>query len=240
MPFYSRRGDLGKLIRRERSLPEPLARIYAAEVLLALEDLHRRDIIFRDLKPENVVLDSEGHAMLTDFGLSKEGVQDNVSAKSFCGSIAYLAPEVLNKTGHGKSIDWYLLGLLIYEMLVGIPPYYCSNKEQLFKNIKTAPLKVPLALSEPAKTLLVGLLTRNPTKRLGAGQDDASEIKRHPWFASIDWELTLKRGLRPPKPSPKKVPTTQLSPDLFTRQTKDTKKLQGWTFIGNAEPASQP
>jgi len=103
--------------------------MYLSEILLALEDLHARDIIYRDLKPENVVLDDQGHAQLTDFGLSKEGVfEGNKGAKSFCGSVAYLAPEMLCKAGHGKSVDWYLLGVLLYEMTVGQPPYYSESK----------------------------------------------------------------------------------------------------------------
>ncbi len=103
-------------------------RTYLSGIVLALEDLHKRDIIYRDLKPDNIVFDAEGFALLTDFGLSKEGVQTNSQARSFCGSPAYLAPEMLRRSGHGKSVDWYLLGVLLYEMLVGIPPYYSNNK----------------------------------------------------------------------------------------------------------------
>ena len=141
------RGDLGKILSVERRFTEDKARLYAAEILLALEDLHKRDIIFRDLKPDNVVLDSEGHALLTDFGLSKEGVVDNVSSKSFCGSVAYLAPEILKKTGHGKSVDWYLLGVLLYEMLVGMPPYFSNHRQKMYQNRISGPVKIPLCLS---------------------------------------------------------------------------------------------
>lgn len=121
-------GDLGKVLLREKRLSEDRARLYLAEILLALEDLHNRDIIFRDLKPDNIVFDSDGHALLTDFGLAKEGIMTSNQSKSFCGSPAYLAPEMLKRQGHGKSVDWYLLGVLLYEMLVGIPPYYSNNK----------------------------------------------------------------------------------------------------------------
>lgn len=119
---------MSRSLRKERRFSEERCRIYLAQIILALEDLHKRDIIFRDLKPDNIVFDADGHALLTDFGLSKEGVMTNAQTKSFCGSPAYLAPEMIKRAGHGKSVDWYLLGVLLYEMLVGIPPYYANNK----------------------------------------------------------------------------------------------------------------
>ncbi len=121
-----------RTLQKEKRFTEDRARFYLAEILLALEDLHKRDIIYRDLKPDNIVFDEDGHAMITDFGLSKVGISLNDQAKSFCGSPAYLAPEILRRQGHGKPVDWYLLGVLLYEMLVGIPPYYNNNKDILY------------------------------------------------------------------------------------------------------------
>ena len=125
---YCSNGDLSRHLIYEKRFSEERAKFYICEILLALEDLHQRGIIFRDLKPDNVVLDNEGHAKLTDFGLSKEGVYESDCAKSFCGSIAYLAPEMLKRSGHGKAVDWYLLGVLFYEMLVGIPPFFTDQR----------------------------------------------------------------------------------------------------------------
>jgi serine/threonine protein kinase len=125
---YCPGGDLGHALQKAGTFPPELARAYLCEVLLAIEELHNREIIYRDLKPDNLVLDADGHAMLTDFGLSKEGVKESDFTMSFCGSVAYLAPEVLCKTGHGRSVDWYLLGVLLYEMLVGKPPYFNKSK----------------------------------------------------------------------------------------------------------------
>ena len=119
---------MGLALSRKRRFSEDIARNYAAEVVLAIEYLHKNSIIFRDLKPDNIVFDEDGHCKLTDFGLSKEGISGTMLSQSFCGSVAYLAPEMLRRQGHGKSIDWYLLGVLIYEMLVGVPPYFCTDR----------------------------------------------------------------------------------------------------------------
>ncbi len=125
---YCPNGDLKKLLNHYKKLSEEQARTYIGEVALALEALHNENIVFRDLKPENVVLDDNGHAMLTDFGLSKQGVKDNIS-KSFCVSLAYLAPEMLFRIGHSRMVDWYLLGVLLYELVIGVTPYYSNNRE---------------------------------------------------------------------------------------------------------------
>jgi len=151
---YCPGGDLSSQLLMEKRFSEQRAKIYACEIILALEELHKRDIIYRDLKPDNVVIDKDGHALLTDFGLSKEGVSDTLAAKSFCGSVAYLAPEMIKRNGHGKSIDWYLLGVVLYEMLVGVPPYFSSNKEELMNNIQRGKLKMPTYLSVEARELI--------------------------------------------------------------------------------------
>jgi serine/threonine protein kinase len=147
-------GDLGSQLAKERKFSEERARFYICEIILALEELHKHGIIFRDLKPENVVLDDQGHAHLTDFGLSKEGMYEGQQTKSFCGSIAYLAPEMIRRKGHDKSVDWYLMGVLTYEMLTGAPPYYSANREQLFYNIQRGKLHMPRYVSETAKNLI--------------------------------------------------------------------------------------
>lgn len=125
---YCPGGDLSQQIEDKEKLTEQESRLYIAEIIIAIGFLHSHDIIYRDLKPENIVLDENGHTRLTDFGLSKENMDDVKITKSFVGSVAYLAPEILKKTGHTKSLDWYLIGVLLYEMLVGEPPFYDDNR----------------------------------------------------------------------------------------------------------------
>lgn len=163
-------GDLETLMHAERGpLTEDQAKLYAAEILLALKDLHARNIVYRDLKPDNVVIDNDGHAQLVDFGMAKDDVAESQKgAKTFCGSVKYLAPEMLKKIGHGQALDWYLLGVLLYEMVVGVTPYFSSNKETLFNNILFGKLSLPRTVGPELKALLIALLHRTPTKRLGA------------------------------------------------------------------------
>lgn len=190
-------GELFFHLGNDGKFSESRAKFYAAEILLALEHMHQLGIIYRDLKPENVLLDRQGHVKLADFGLSKEGVtSDAKGANSFCGTPEYLAPEILNRQGHGRAVDWWSLGALLFEMLTGMPPFYCSDKEKLFEKIKHEALDLPNYLSNDAKNLLLGLMEKDPNKRLGTGEDDAISIKKHPFFSSIDWEA-LKNKTTP-------------------------------------------
>ena len=185
-------GKLGKF-------PESRARFYAAEIILAVSYVHSLDIIYRDLKPENVLLDARGHVRLTDFGLSKEGISNSSSgANSFCGTPEYLAPEILNRQGHGRAVDWWSLGALLYEMLTGLPPFYCQDRERLFEKIRSSVLHYPASLSKPSKQLLLGLLTRDPNMRLGSGPNDADDIKVHEFFVEIDWHELSRGDVKPP------------------------------------------
>ena len=235
---YCPGGDLSKHLQYEKRFTEERARFYLCEIILALEDLHRRDIIFRDLKPDNVVLDEEGHAKLTDFGLSKEGVFDSQSAKSFCGSIAYLAPEMLKKQGHGKAVDWYLLGVLFYEMLAGIPPFFTEQKEEIFRNIEHGELIIPKKVSKDAACLLRCLLQKDPNKRLGSGPKDAQEIKEHKYFKKINWDDVYNKKITPPKTRNYSKHLKMYNyPRMFQADDQDYNNtdtvLPGWSFINN-------
>ena len=141
--------------------------------------------MYRDLKPDNILITASGHVKLADFGLSKMNVDESYTSNSFCGTHAYLAPEIVAKLTYGKSVDWYGLGAVLYEFCVGRPPFYQERIEDLYDNIQTGPLQLPKSMSPELKDLLMRLLSRNPIERLGVkGADD---IKSHPFFREIDW-----------------------------------------------------
>ena len=185
---YCAGGELFFHLGREGRFSERRAQFYAGQITLALEHLHSLGIIYRDLKPENVLLDHRGNVRLTDFGLSKEGIHDTVSgAHSFCGTPEYLAPEILNRGGHGRAVDWWSLGALLYEMLTGLPPFYCKDRSRLFERIRRGTLEFPEDVSPVARDILSKLLERDPHRRMGCGDADADEVKSHPFFAGLDW-----------------------------------------------------
>jgi serine/threonine protein kinase len=148
------------------------------------------------MKPENVLVSDDGHLKLTDFGLSKEIRDDYYNSNEFCGSHAYLAPEMLENKPHGKSIDWYGIGTILYEFLVGVPPYYNPDQEELYERIKSAPLIIPNFISRECENLMKSLLKRNPHDRIGAYRG-VDEIKEHPWFADVSWDDVYRKRTYP-------------------------------------------
>uniref|UniRef100_A0A6A7G348 non-specific serine/threonine protein kinase n=1 Tax=Hirondellea gigas TaxID=1518452 RepID=A0A6A7G348_9CRUS len=201
---YYRGGELFFHLKQKRRFSEEEARLLVAEVCLALGHLHKLDVIYRDLKPENILLDHTGHLCLTDFGLSKDLSPDNPEAHTFCGTPEYLAPEIVMGCGHGVAVDWWSTGILLYEITVGIPPFYSQNVNEMYHKIQHGILRFPPFLTENCKQLIIKLLNRNPDERLGSGPDDVEEIKKQPFFDSIDWEKLLRKEIEPPyKPNVK-------------------------------------
>jgi serum/glucocorticoid-regulated kinase 2 len=192
---YCPGGDLSFHIVRNL-FEEDEAKFFMAELILAIEHLHNLDIIYRDLKPENILIDSEGHVRLADFGLAKEKVADNKIAQSFCGSPAYLAPEMVNRRGVGKSADIYGMGAVLYEMISGTPPFYAHDLNTMYNNISKNKLMLHDIFSDELKDLLKLLLNKDPKNRIGVNSKD--EIKKHPFFADIDWDALYRREIEPP------------------------------------------
>lgn len=225
---YFTGGELFFHLKNEGKFSEDRARLYAAEIACALDCLHNNNIIYRDLKPENILLDDEGHIRLTDFGLSKESIQDGTLAHTFCGTPEYLAPEVLQGQGHGKAVDWWSLGTLLFEMLTGLPPFYNQNVNIMYEKILRAKLTFPAYLSPEAKSLLAGLIERDVSKRLGSGPTGTAEIKNHPFFAKIDWEKLWRKEYDPPfKPNVSSEADVSNVDDEFKKEAPKDTPVQG-------------
>lgn len=175
---------------------EDEAKFYIGELILAIEYLHSFDIIYRDLKPENILIASDGHIKLADFGLCKEGIEDSSIAKSFCGTPAYLSPEMVNRKGVGKSADLYGIGAVLYEMISGTPPFYAEDLNSMYKNITSSVLMLHNYFSEELKDLLRRLLNRDPDARLGIG--DRKSLREHKFFEGINWRKLFQKEITPP------------------------------------------
>ncbi|XP_069565406.1 protein kinase C epsilon type-like [Brachyistius frenatus] len=197
---YVNGGDLMFQIQRSRKFDEARSRFYAAEVTSALMFLHRHGVIYRDLKLDNILLDAEGHCKLADFGMCKEGILDGVTTTTFCGTPDYIAPEILQELDYGPSVDWWALGVLMYEMMAGQPPFEADNEDDLFESILHDDVLYPVWLSKEAVSILRAFMTKSPMKRLGCvaahGLEEA--IKLHTFFREIDWTLLEQRKIRPP------------------------------------------
>ncbi|KAM4055123.1 kinase [Hirsutella rhossiliensis] len=196
---YMSGGELFWHLQKEGRFDERRAKFYIAELILAIQHLHNNDIVYRDLKPENILLDANGHIALCDFGLSKANLTKNDTTNTFCGTTEYLAPEVLlDESGYTKMVDFWSLGVLVFEMCCGWSPFYAEDTQQMYKNIAFGKVRFPRdTLSQEGRNFVKGLLNRNPKHRLGA-TDDAEELKRHAFFADIDWEILAKKLITPP------------------------------------------
>ncbi|XP_054263597.1 cAMP-dependent protein kinase catalytic subunit beta-like [Macrosteles quadrilineatus] len=194
MPFV-RGGELYNLIKKFGRFQSSMTRFYAAQVVLALEFFQYIHFVYRDLKPENILVDHTGFLKITDYGLAKE-----VSSRTYtiCGTPAYMAPEVVEGSGYARSADWWSLGILIFEMAYGKPPYIAKDSVELFTMILYAPVPMRSVFSSQLKSLLRGLLQKDVTFRLGNLKNGAEDVKKHPWFKNIDWLQLLNRRVQPP------------------------------------------
>lgn len=188
-------GELFTQLRKVGRFGNDTSRFYAAEIVLALAYLHEKNIVYRDLKPENLLIDKDGHMKITDFGFAKV-VRDRTW--TLCGTPEYLAPEIIQSKGHGKAVDWWAIGILIFEMLAGFPPFYDENPFGIYQKILAGKIEFPRHFDPYAKDLVKKLLTADRTKRYGCLKDGAEDIKKHKWFKNVNWDKTLQRRLKPP------------------------------------------
>lgn len=211
-------GELFHHLQREGRFSVWRSKFYAAELLCALEHLHSFNVIYRDLKPENILLDYTGHIALCDFGLCKLNMTAKDKTNTFCGTPEYLAPELLVGKGYTKAVDWWTLGVLLYEMLTGLPPFYDENVNEMYRKILNNTLRFPDDMDKQARHLLTGLLNKDPSQRLGA--EGAAEIRNHPFFAKdIDWKKLVQKKIQPPfKPSVESAIDTSNFDSEFTNE----------------------
>jgi len=239
-------GELFFHLQQEKRFSIERTRFYAAEILLALEHLHDAGIVYRDLKPENLLLQRDGHICMTDFGLCKEGLNKPTdTTDTFCGTPEYLAPEILLGTGYGKAVDWWSYGCLVYEMIVGLPPFYSQDVQEMYQKIISDPLTFPPYVPPDAQEMLVRLLDRNPETRLA----DPREIKKVAFFSTVNWDDVYNKRVVPEyiPPVSDSHDTTQID-SCFTDEApsldpdepasvsvQDQKDFAGFTFVANPQ-----
>eukprot|EP00092_Neocalanus_flemingeri_P007691 GFUD01008305.1.p1 GENE.GFUD01008305.1~~GFUD01008305.1.p1 ORF type:complete len:665 (-),score=170.01 GFUD01008305.1:136-2130(-) len=225
---YLNGGDLMFHLMETNRFPEERARFYTAELVLGLQFLHSKGIIYRDLKLENVMLTSEGHVKLADFGMIKENIRNGAEASTFCGTPSYIAPEMLNGRPYGGSVDWWSLGILLYQMMAGRSPFDDEDEEKLYKLIQYKQVPIPSSFSREAQDIIRGLLQKNPKNRLGCKEDIGDqELKDHPFFGSISWADLDQGKVTPPfQPTVGEAEEATNFDSQFTEQPTDLPQLK--------------
>jgi len=215
-------GEFFSHLRKAGRFPNDTSRFYAGQITLTFEYLHSLMILYRDLKPENLLLDRDGNCKVTDFGFAKKV---EYRTWTLCGTPEYLAPEIILSKGHGKAVDWWALGILMYEMLAGYPPFYDEDPLGIYQKILEGKIKFPWHFDRHSKDLIKKLLTADLTKRLGNLKGGAEDIKKHKWFAEIDWQDMLDKKMTPP-----------IKPDV--EDDKDTRNFE--KYPDSTEGGGQP
>lgn len=194
---YCPGGEIFSYLRRARRFNENTSRFYAAEITLAIEYLHDvHGIAYRDLKPENILLAADGHLKLVDFGFAKQ--VDNRETYTLCGTPEYLAPELIHNSGHGLAVDWWALGILIYEFLAGQPPFWDNNPLRIYEQIVEGHLRFPQSMPVSARAIVAALCRTNPSERLGYISGGSARVKAHPFFHGVVWDDLFYRRIKGP------------------------------------------
>ncbi|KAL1131989.1 hypothetical protein AAG570_011599 [Ranatra chinensis] len=238
---YVNGGELFFHLSRERVFSEDRTRFYGAEIISALGYLHEEGIIYRDLKLENLLLDQDGHVKIADFGLCKEDITYGRTTKTFCGTPEYLAPEVLEDNDYGRAVDWWGVGVVMYEMMCGRLPFYNKDHDVLFTLILMEEVKFPRSISSQAKDLLSGLLVKDPNKRLGGGPYDAEDIKAHPFFSPINWTDLYHKRIQPPfKPQVVSDTDTRYFDSEFTGESVELTPPENASYLNSIAEENDP
>ena len=240
-------GDMFYHLHSQKKFEEERAKFYTIELILGLEFLHKNNMIYRDLKPENILMDSNGHIKISDFGLSKILDKPNGKAFTLCGTPQYLAPEIIKNKGYDKTVDWWSLGCFLYEMLTGYLPFYIPKGNKINPKIYEEPLRFPPDVNPIAINLINQLLTVNPKKRLGYGDEGATKIKHHDFFKGVDWNKQWNKEVEPPflpefdneedlryfDKMFTDEPVNNSRPTVYSR-SRDFSVYKGFTFVTNS------